>query len=159
MQVAYPLCVLRGWLWNMLNCSEHALSSLVSVYFEEIQLLFVYFRNSKECLWGSIHSEEASQGWGGRNSASLQKGQDSSLSQLSTEASIQSLPSGWIFLQPPAGLVPQLPIYLAWRRIILLVSKWGVLWESYCWASGRGQEDITPPCPRSSGISGKELAQ
>lgn len=47
--------------------------------------------------------------------------------------------------------------FLAWRRIIFLISKWGILWESYCWASGQGQEEITPPCPRSFGIS--ELVQ
>lgn len=61
------LCLGHGHLnWVCLKC----------VLFEVLvlQLLLVYSRNSKECLWRGVHGEEASQGWGGRNSsAGLQK--------------------------------------------------------------------------------------
>lgn len=81
MQVAYLLCVSTGWLLNMLNCTfghRHLKWVCVKcsrvILRELLQLLLVYSRNPEECLWGGVHSEEAPQGWGGRNCASLQKG-------------------------------------------------------------------------------------
>lgn len=81
MQVASLLCAPTGWLLDVLNCAfghRHLKWVCVKcsrvILHEVLQLLLVYSRNSEECLWGGVHGEEASQGWGGRNPASLQKG-------------------------------------------------------------------------------------